>query len=83
MDQSVRAENGWLHGALWLVAAAFAAFLVGIGGKLSDFLVDGGTPLTLQQFIDAGPSSTKSEPIKVAYRVLSVAFTARSVRMTG
>ena len=52
MNNQLRYENGWMQAALWLVAAAFAAFLIGLGGNVLDRLRDTAPTATLNQFID-------------------------------
>lgn len=52
MSKGLRLTETWLQRALWLVALAFAAFLIGLGGKLVDNLWDVETPLTVEQFVD-------------------------------
>lgn len=52
MSKGLRLTEKWLHRALWLVALAFAGFLIGLGGKLVENLADVEEPPTLEQFID-------------------------------
>jgi hypothetical protein len=52
MSKGIRLTEKWLQRALWLVAIAFAAFLVGLGGKVVDNLHDVERPLTVEQFMD-------------------------------
>lgn len=52
MGKVLHVTNTWMQAALWLVAAAFAAFLIGLGGKVLDKLWDVERPVSLQQFID-------------------------------
>lgn len=52
MNRGIRLTEKWLQRALWLVAIAFAAFLVGLGGKVVDNLRDVETPLAIEQFMD-------------------------------
>ncbi len=40
MSKGLRLTEKWLQRGLWLVAFAFAAFLVGLGGKIVDNLWD-------------------------------------------
>jgi hypothetical protein len=52
MSKGIRLTEKWLQRALWLVAIAFAAFLVGLGGKVVDNLRDVEAPLAVEQFMD-------------------------------
>jgi predicted RNA-binding Zn-ribbon protein involved in translation (DUF1610 family) len=52
MSKGLRLTETWLHRALWLVAFAFASFLIGLGGKLVENMADVEAPPTLEQFID-------------------------------
>jgi hypothetical protein len=52
MSKGLRLTEKWLQRALWLVAFAFAGFLIGLGGKLVDNLADLEAAPTLEQFID-------------------------------
>ena len=52
MGKGLRLTEKWLHRALWLVALAFAGFLIGLGGKMVENLADVEAPPALEQFID-------------------------------
>ncbi|MGI4721474.1 MAG: serine endopeptidase [Janthinobacterium lividum] len=52
MSKGLRLTEKWMQRALWLVAFAFAAFLIGLGGKIVANLWDVEQPLTLEQFMD-------------------------------
>jgi len=52
MSKGLRLTEKWLHRALWLVAFAFASFLIGLGGQLVENLADVEEAPTLEQFID-------------------------------
>lgn len=52
MNKGLRLTEKWMQRALWLVAFAFAAFLIGLGGKIVENLWDVEQPLTLEQFMD-------------------------------
>ena len=52
MSKGLRLTEKWLHRALWLVAFAFASFLIGLGGKLVENMTDVEEPPTIEQFID-------------------------------
>ena len=53
MSKGLRLTEQWLQRALWLVAFAFAAFLIGLGGKIVDNLWDVERPLSVEQFMNA------------------------------
>ncbi|MGJ9419470.1 serine endopeptidase [Massilia sp. CMS3.1] len=52
MSKGLRLTEKWLHRALWLVAFAFASFLIGLGGKLVENMADVEEVPTIEQFID-------------------------------
>ena len=52
MSKGLRLTEKWMQRALWLVAFAFAAFLIGLGGKIVDNLWGVEQPLTIEQFMD-------------------------------
>ncbi|HZX25465.1 MAG TPA: serine endopeptidase [Telluria sp.] len=52
MSKNRRLSEVWFQRALWLVALAFAAFLIGLGGKVVENLSLAEPPLTTEQFID-------------------------------
>ena len=52
MSKGLRLTEKWLQRALWLVAFAFAGFLIGLGGKIVDNLWDVEAELTVGQFMD-------------------------------
>ncbi len=52
MSKGLRLTEKWMQRALWLVAFAFAAFLIGLGGKIVANLWDVEQPLSLEQFMD-------------------------------
>ncbi|MFC0250706.1 serine endopeptidase [Massilia consociata] len=52
MSKGLRLTEKWMQRALWLVAFAFAAFLIGLGGKIVENLWDVEEQLTLEQFMD-------------------------------
>jgi len=52
MGKGLRFTEKWLQRALWLVAFAFAAFLVGLGSAVIGNLGDVEPELTLEQFMD-------------------------------
>ena len=52
MSKGLRLTQKWMQRGLWLVAFAFAAFLIGLGGKVVENLWDVEQPLTVEQFLD-------------------------------
>ncbi len=52
MSKGLRFTEKWLQRALWLVAFAFAAFLIGLGSAIVGNLWDVEPELTLEQFMD-------------------------------
>jgi hypothetical protein len=58
MSKGLRLTEQWMQRALWLVAFAFAWFLIGLGGKIVDNLWDVEQPLTLEQFMDRSQVAT-------------------------
>ena len=52
MSKGLRLTEKWLQRGLWMVAFAFAAFLVGLGGKIVDNLWDVETALSVETFMD-------------------------------
>lgn len=53
MSKGLRLTEVWMQRALWLVAFVFAAFLIGLGGKIVDNLRDVEPAPTVEQFMDA------------------------------
>ncbi|MFC5476626.1 serine endopeptidase [Massilia suwonensis] len=66
MSKGLRLTEKWLQRALWLVAFAFAAFLIGLGGKIVDNLWDVEPELTVEQFMDAGQAAALRAEIEQA-----------------
>ena len=52
MSKGLRLTEKWMQRALWLVAFAFASFLIGLGGKIVHNLRDVEQPLRVEQFMD-------------------------------
>ena len=52
MSKGLRLTEKWLQRGLWLVAFAFAAFLIGLGGKIVDNLWDVEDELSVAMFMD-------------------------------
>lgn len=52
MSKALRLSEKWFQRGLWLVALAFAGFLIGLGGKVVGNLGGVERQLTLEQFMD-------------------------------
>lgn len=52
MSKALRLSEKWFQRGLWLVAVAFAGFLIGLGGKVVDSLGTVEQGLSLEQFMD-------------------------------
>jgi hypothetical protein len=52
MSKGLRLTHKWMQRGLWLVAFAFAAFLIGLGGQLVESMWGVEAPLAAEQFAD-------------------------------
>lgn len=52
MSKALRLSEKWFQRGLWLVALAFAGFLIGLGGQVVNNLGTVEQPLLLEQFMD-------------------------------
>ena len=52
MSKGLRLTQKWMQRGLWLVALAFAGFLIGLGGQVVNNLWSVEAPLAVEQFID-------------------------------
>ena len=57
MSKSLRLSEKWFRRGLWLVALAFAACLIGLGGLVVDDLPRVEHPVTRDNFIDSGSAA--------------------------
>ncbi len=64
MSRGLRLTEKWMQRALWLVAFAFAWFLIGLGGKIVQNLNRAEAEITLAQFIDPA----QAEAVQAAAR---------------
>ena len=64
MSKALRLSEKWFQRGLWLVAFAFAFFLVGLGGKVVDGLRGVEPNLTLEQFVDP----VQGPPVRAAQK---------------
>lgn len=52
MSKGTRLTEQWMNRCLWLVALAFAGFLIGLGGKIVDNLDFAERPVSLMDYVD-------------------------------
>ncbi len=64
MSKSLRLSEKWFHRGLWLVALAFAAFLIGLGGTVVGDLPQVERQVELDDFIDRATA----EPLRASVR---------------
>ena len=64
--QPMRVSEKWFHRALWLIAFAFAGFLIGLGGLVVGNLPGVEAPPTLDSLIDPRASAAIETSIKQA-----------------
>ena len=64
--QPMRVSEKWFHRALWLIAFAFAGFLIGLGGLVVGNLPGVEAPPTLDSLIDPSASAAIETSIKQA-----------------
>ena len=72
MSKGMRLTERWMHLCLWLVALAFAGFLIGLGGKVVDNLDFAEDPVSVSDFIDP----VRGPVVLAAYRAAEQAHTA-------
>lgn len=63
MSKSLRLSEKWFRRALWLVALAFAGFLIGLGGTVVGDLPRVERSLRLDNFMDATASSAANQAL--------------------
>lgn len=68
MSKALRLSEKWFQRGLWIVALLFAAFLIGLGGKVVDNLNLVEEPLYLEQFIDPAKLAAVQDTIRAAER---------------
>jgi hypothetical protein len=64
--QPMRVSEKWFHRALWLIAFAFAGFLIGLGGLVVRNLPGVDAPPTLESLIDPGANAAIQTSLKQA-----------------
>ena len=73
MSKSLRLSEKWFQRGLWLVAFAFAGFLIGLGGKVVSNISSVESVLTLEQFIDRTQGPPVRDALKRAERNMAEA----------
>ncbi|HEU4845198.1 MAG TPA: serine endopeptidase [Burkholderiaceae bacterium] len=73
MSKTLRRSQTWFQRALWLVAFAFAWFLIGLGGKLVNNLGSAEPMPTLDQFIEREQAAQVRATQDQADRVIAAA----------
>ena len=66
MSKSLRLSEKWFHRGLWVVAAAFAAFLIGLGGTIVGDLPQVEHTLGIDDFIDHAAADPLRTSLKQA-----------------
>lgn len=66
MSKSLRLSEKWFRRGLWLVALAFASFLIGLGGAIVDDLPQVERALELDDFIDRPAAEPLRSTIKAS-----------------
>jgi hypothetical protein len=70
MSKGMRLTERWMQACLWLVALAFAGFLIGLGGKVVNNLDLAEDPVLLSNFIDP----VRGPPVLAANRAAQQAY---------
>lgn len=68
MSKALRLSEKWFHRGLWLVAAVFAGFLIGLGGTLVGDLPQVESSQRLEDFMDRPQADAARAQIKAAQR---------------
>jgi predicted RNA-binding Zn-ribbon protein involved in translation (DUF1610 family) len=61
MSRGLRLTEQWMGRALWLIAIVFAAFLIGLGGRIVEKLGDLAPAPSAEQFVDAAKAGALQE----------------------
>ena len=77
MSKGLRLTEKWMQRGLWLVAFAFAAFLIGLGGKVVANLWDVEAPLAVEQFVDPATHKQLTQAMELAQKHTEAASTRR------
>ncbi len=64
MRSGKRLSERWFNTVLWLVALAFAAFLIGLGSLVVGDLPQAEQRFTLEDFLDKGQARTSADALK-------------------
>jgi len=70
MSKALRLSEKWFQRGLWLVALAFAGFLIGLGGKVVDNMNLVEEPLSVEQFIDPRQGPVAQAELDAAEKVM-------------
>lgn len=76
MSKALRLSEKWFQRGLWLVALAFAGFLIGLGGQIVNNLGTVEQALVLEQFMDPQRTPAVREALKQEEAKLSAAAKA-------
>ena len=66
MSKGLRLTEKWMQRGLWLVALVFAAFLIGLGGKVVDNMWQVEQAPTVDSFIDKGQATLAHDALAAA-----------------
>lgn len=75
MNKGLRLTEQWMRRALWLVAVVFAAFLIGLGGKIVGNMADLAPLPSAEQLVDQGRATALRADIERARRAREAAGT--------
>jgi hypothetical protein len=73
MSKGLRLSERWFQRGLWLVALAFAGFLIGLGGKVVENLSLTEAPISAEQFVDPVRGPQVARAIDAARKQASAA----------
>ncbi|UTY58692.1 serine endopeptidase [Massilia sp. erpn] len=76
MSKALRLSEKWFQRGLWLVAFAFAGFLIGLGGKVVASLHGVEQVLVLEQFMDQGQAGAARQQRDLAEAAMAQARSA-------
>jgi predicted RNA-binding Zn-ribbon protein involved in translation (DUF1610 family) len=85
MNSAIRLSEKWFNRALWLIALAFAFFLIGLGNAVVGDLPQVEADLRLEQFMapEAGPLEAQRAAAEKANRAAQDAFDQAELRRQG
>lgn len=76
MSRGLRLTEQWMQRALWLIAIVFAAFLIGLGGRVVDNLGDLAPAPSAEQLLDEGRAAPLRDARARAVAALEAAHEA-------